>query len=70
MQLTLVTPEKKLITDLEIDEIIVPGHNGQLDILPGHAPLLTTLQEGVLQYREKGTSEKKGVAVSWGYCEV
>lgn len=68
--LNLVTPEKKLVTDLEIDEVIVPGFRGQLDILPGHAPLMTTLSTGVLKYRAKGTAELKTAVVSWGYCEV
>ena len=70
MNLTLVTPEKKLLTGTEIDEIIVPGNKGQLDILPGHSPLVTTLSSGVLKYKLKGDSEYKAVAISWGYCEV
>jgi F-type H+-transporting ATPase subunit epsilon len=68
--LSLVTPEKKLITDLEIDEVLVPGYRGQLDILPGHAPLLTTLLTGLLKYRAKGSATLETVVVSWGYCEV
>jgi F-type H+-transporting ATPase subunit epsilon len=68
--LSLVTPEKKLVTDLEIDEVIVPGYKGQLDILPGHAPLMTTLSVGILKYRAKGTTTYESVVLSWGYCEV
>lgn len=68
--LNLVTPAKKLVTDLEIEEVIVPGYRGQLDILPGHAPLMTTLGIGVLKYREKGSSTFETVVVSWGYCQV
>lgn len=68
--LNLVTPEKKLVTDLEIDEVIVPAFRGQLDILPGHAPLMTTLSTGVLRYKSKGASKYETVIVSWGYCEV
>ena len=69
-KLNLVTPEKRILTDTEIDEVIVPGYRGQLDILPGHAPLITTLSTGVLKYRLKGSSELVAVVVSWGYCEV
>lgn len=69
-QLNLVTPEKKLVTDLEVEEVIVPGFKGQLDILPGHAPLMTTLGTGVLKYRAKGSSSFEVTAVSWGYCHV
>ncbi|NJL23840.1 MAG: ATP synthase F1 subunit epsilon [Calothrix sp. SM1_5_4] len=68
--LNLVTPEKKLVTELEVDEVIVPAHKGQLDILPGHAPLMTTLATGILKYRAKGGTELQTVVVSWGYCEV
>ena len=68
--LSLVTPEKKLVTDLEVDEVIVPGFRGQLDILPGHAPLMTTLSVGILKYRAKGSTKHESVVVSWGYCEV
>jgi F-type H+-transporting ATPase subunit epsilon len=66
----LVTPEKKLITGADIEELLVPANKGQLDILPGHAPLVTTLTSGVLRYKESGKSEYKAVAISWGYCEV
>lgn len=69
-QLNLVTPEKKLVTDLEVDEVLVPAYRGQLDILPGHAPLMTTLLTGVLRYRAKGSSKWETVVVSWGYMQV
>jgi F-type H+-transporting ATPase subunit epsilon len=68
--LNLVTPEKKMVTDLEVEEVIVPAFRGQLDILPGHAPLMTTLGTGTLQYRSKGNSAYVSVVVSWGYCQV
>lgn len=67
---TFVTPEKKIITDLEVDEVIVPAHRGELDILPGHAPLITTLSIGVLKYRPKDSNVFETAVVSWGYCEV
>lgn len=69
-KLSILTPEKKLVTDQEIDEVLVPGDRGQLDILPGHAPLLTTLQAGVLKYRHKGESNFHSLAVAWGYMQV
>ena len=70
LKLTLVTPFKKLTTDLSVEEILVPGYVGELDILPGHAPLVTSLKTGVLRYREAGKSDMKSAAISWGYCEV
>lgn len=68
-KLNLVTPYKKIETDLDVSEVIVPGHSGQLDILPGHAPLMTTLETGVVQYTTKDGANKS-VSMSWGYCEV
>lgn len=68
--LNLVTPEKKVLTDTEIEEVIVPAYKGQLDILPGHAPLMSTLSTGVLKYRLKGSTTFEKVVVSWGYLEV
>lgn len=69
-ELTLVTPQKKLLTGTEVEEVIVPAFMGELNILPGHAPLMTTLSTGIMKYRLKGESEFKKAALSWGYCEV
>lgn len=70
MKLTLVTPEKKMLTNVEVDEIIVPAYKGQLDILPGHAPLMTTLTAGVLKVRLAGEATFKSASISWGYLQV
>lgn len=68
--LNLLTPEKKMASDLEVEEVVVPGDRGQLTLLPGHAPLITLLNLGVVKYRRKGESQFQVVVVSWGYCEV
>jgi F-type H+-transporting ATPase subunit epsilon len=68
-KLTLVTPEKRLVLDQELDEVTVPAYRGELNILPGHAPLVTTLETGVLSYKLKGQEAQK-VSISWGYCQV
>jgi F-type H+-transporting ATPase subunit epsilon len=68
--LTLVTPEKRLVAGQEVEEVLVPGFRGELDILPGHAPLLTTLGIGALKYRLKGDSKLYYVSVADGYCQV
>lgn len=70
LNLTLVTPDKKMLTGAEVEEIIVPAFKGQLDILPGHAPLMTTLTAGVLKVRMKGESTFKSAAISWGYLQI
>ena len=68
--LNLVTPERKLVTNEEIEDVIVPGETGQMEILPGHAPLVGTLGVGVLKYRLKGSKDYTPVVVSWGYLSV
>jgi len=69
-ELTIVTPSKKLVNQQVMEEVYVPSFRGELNILPGHAPLLTTLSEGVLRYKLEGDAKEKAVAISWGYCEV
>ena len=47
IQLRIVTPDRELVEE-EVDEISIPGKEGYLGVLPGHAPLLTELQSGEL----------------------
>lgn len=68
--LNLVTPEKKVVTNEEVEEVIVPGEAGEMDIYPGHAPLVGTLGVGVLKYKLKGSSEYVPMVVSWGYISI
>jgi F-type H+-transporting ATPase subunit epsilon len=67
LTLEMVTPYKKVLSE-EVDEITAPGFVGELGLLPGHTPLLTTLRVGELSY--KRGSEQFHVAVNWGYLEV
>lgn len=67
LKLEMVTPYKKVISE-EVDEITAPGFIGELGLLPGHTPLLTTLKVGELTYK-KG-NQQFHVAVNWGYLEV
>jgi len=67
LKLEMVTPYKRVLSE-EVDEIIAPGALGELGILPGHTPLLTTLKVGELTYRKGGSAFH--VAVNWGYVEV
>jgi F-type H+-transporting ATPase subunit epsilon len=67
LKLEMVTPYKRVLSE-EVDEITAPGFIGELGLLPGHTPLLTTLKVGELSYK-KG-NEQFHVAVNWGYLEV
>ena len=50
-QLVIVTPEKLVVKDVPAEEAQIPGRDGYLGILPGHAPLITELKSGELTYR-------------------
>ena len=67
LTLQLVTPYKKVLSQ-EVDEVTAPGVMGELGVLPGHTPLLTTLKIGELSYRDG--NETFHVAVNWGYLEI
>ncbi|HET9130123.1 MAG TPA: F0F1 ATP synthase subunit epsilon [Terriglobia bacterium] len=67
LHLTIVTPERSLV-DEQVEEIQLPGAEGYLGILPGHAPLFTELKVGELGYR-KGSSWG-WLSVAWGFAEV
>ena len=66
-QLEIVTPEKKVV-DTAAEEIQIPGKNGYLGVLPGHAPLITELAVGEITYRAAAKQER--LAVAWGFAEV
>jgi F-type H+-transporting ATPase subunit epsilon len=67
LQLEVVTPERRLLSE-QVNSVIVPGRGGELGILPGHAPLISELQTGVLSYNEDGTTFQ--LHVSGGFVEV
>jgi F-type H+-transporting ATPase subunit epsilon len=67
LNLEIVTPDRSVIRD-EVDEVVVPGSEGYLGILPGHTPLLATLGEGELWYR-KG-QDKHYLTIARGFVEV
>jgi F-type H+-transporting ATPase subunit epsilon len=70
LHLSLVTPAKKFVTDVPIEEVFVPTATGELNILEGHAPLMAMLDTGILRYRLQGQKALISVAISWGYLEV
>ena len=67
MQLDIVTAER-LVSSEEVELLIVPGINGELGILPRHAPLLTALAPG--EIRVVKTGEESFVAIGGGFMEV
>ena len=67
IKLAIVTPEKEALA-IECDEVIAPGVNGEIGLLPGHVPLITALRPGVLTVIKGG--RRSYYAVSSGFAEV
>ena len=67
MRLEIVTAERMVYSE-DVDMLVAPGIDGQLGILPNHAPLLTALQPGEIRVDKNG--EENYMAVSGGFLEV
>ena len=67
LKFEIVTAERLVYSD-EVDMVVVPGIEGQLGILPHHAPLMTMLQHGEILVRKNG--EEHLIFVSGGFLEV
>jgi F-type H+-transporting ATPase subunit epsilon len=68
IQVDIVTPRRSLFSG-EVDTVVLPGVEGQMGILAGHAPLLTILDIGEIILRRQG-QEDEFIAVSGGVVEV
>ena len=71
LQLSIVTPEK-LVLNEDVDQVNVPGVEGDLGILYDHAPILTTMRAGRFSYELAGEKGRETIqmVVSGGYLEV
>jgi F-type H+-transporting ATPase subunit epsilon len=67
LTLEIVTPDRALLRE-EIDEVVLPGSQGDFGVLPGHTPLLSTLKIGELWYRQ--AQERHYLAIAFGFVEV
>ena len=67
LTLTVVSRERKIV-EVDVDEVVLPASDGEIGVLPGHTPLLTTLKIGEMRYRT-GTVFHRMV-LSWGFAEV
>ncbi len=66
LHLNIVTPDHSL--SYEVDEVSMPGQEGDFGVLPGHTPLFAGLRTGTMWYRQG--NEKHFLAVSVGFAEV
>lgn len=67
LNLQVVTAERTILND-DVDSLVAPGSDGELGILPRHAPLLSALKAGELRYRRGG--EENFLAIGGGFIEV
>lgn len=67
LQLDIVTPEKKVFSDT-VDNVYLPGADGEMGVLPVHAALVTALKPGEMRYLHKG--QVVTMAVGSGFAEV
>ena len=67
IQLEIVTPERLAFSDT-VDSVVVPGSEGELGVLPHHAPLVATLGAGELRLRKGGQEES--FAIVGGFLQV
>ena len=67
IHLEIATPDHQVVRD-SVTAVSVPGKEGELGILPGHAPLLSLLKVGELSYRHGNLTHF--LAINWGFVEV
>jgi len=68
LTLQIITPERVVFEEGGVDSVTLPGSEGQLTVLPRHAPLMTALQPGELVLRKAGGEVE--IALSGGFLEV
>jgi len=69
LKLSIFSPERRLIEKVLVEEVTLPGSEGQIQILPGHAAMMGSLHTGVFNYRATGKDPVFGV-ISSGFFEV
>ena len=69
LSLEVATPERELVREL-VSDVQVPGKNGYMGILPGHAPLLGLLGIGTLAYVPVSDGKKRYLSIHQGFLEV
>lgn len=67
MQFDLVSPERRLAS-MEVNEVQIPGADGDLTAMPDHSPMITTLRPGVLKV--SGPDGEKSFFVTGGFADI
>jgi F-type H+-transporting ATPase subunit epsilon len=69
LKLTVLSPERRLVESAIVSSVTLPGSEGQIQVLPNHAPMIGTLTTGVMTFTSVDGKEDVGV-VSTGFFEV
>ena len=67
MQFDLVSPERR-VASLEVTSVQIPGADGDMTAMPGHAPLITTLRPGILRVESTGGTQE--YVITGGFAEI
>jgi F-type H+-transporting ATPase subunit epsilon len=66
----LVSPER-LLSSGQVAMVVVPGSEGDFGVLPGHAPMMSTIRPGIIEvYASEGTSPSARYEIEGGFAEV
>lgn len=68
MKLTLLTPSRKLLDGVNVDRVVLNGSEGQIEVLPGHAQMMGTLETGTFAY--SGSEDADSGFISTGFFEI
>ena len=68
VEFELVSPERLLLS-LPVEMVVVPGSEGDFGVLPGHAPMISTVRPGVISIWQDGAVDRR-VFVAGGVAEV
>lgn len=68
LRLDIVTAERVVVSEAGLDAVVAPGSEGELGLLPSHAPLMTTL--GVGELRARRGAEEMAFVISGGFLEI
>jgi F-type H+-transporting ATPase subunit epsilon len=69
MKLSILSPERRLLDSVDVQAVTLPGSEGQIQILPGHAAMVGSLETGIFSYLTASGGEETGI-VTTGFFEV
>jgi F-type H+-transporting ATPase subunit epsilon len=69
MKLVVLSPEKELL-NCEVTAVELPGKKGRFMVWPGHAPLLSSLQKGLVRYDPEDSAARETLPIEGGFVEI